>query len=413
MSQYKYPVRHFSGAGVRIVPPVVFKYQGELLDQRTNMRAPILGETGLDGVLIDFNYGLRLQIPRGNWHVRIADADSDYVFVDDDFSAVTLISWEKFWINWEVTLWRDGDPVFYHQFDPTGQKVHFQFMHSTLGDNIALLLYVEAFRKKFDCEVSCSIPAVFVDIMKNYYPKVRLTEELPEETYACFYMRTPFNMPLTATEDAARIPLLRVGHSILRSIELPSKVLFTPTEPREILEPYVCIGVQASSTTKCWLNPNGWEQVVEYLKSLDYRVLCIDRDRLCSNHGLTVEMPRGAEDFSGKYTLLDRINQLAYADFFIGVSSGLSWLAWSADIPVIMISGITEPWYEFDTPYRINNPLVCHGCFNEIRERSRLESCPIFKDTNRAYECSKKISARQVIKMIDRLISDLKLGGAR
>ena len=73
-----------------------------------------------------------------------------------------------------------------------------------------------------------------------------------------------------------------------------------------------------------------------------------------------------------------------------------------------MISGFTEPWYEFDTPYRIYTPLVCHGCFNDMRvDFSRVGGCVSYKDSARKYECSKQISARQVIDAIERLIVDI------
>ena len=215
MKQYNYPVRYFSGTGVQIYPQEVFNRKIKFFDELTKFDAPIVGETGIDGMLIDFNYGLRLQIPEGNWHVRIVDLESDYVFVDDDLSAVVLISIEKFYIEWEIALWLDGEPIFYHQFDPRGQKVHFNFPKATLGDNITMLTYVEAFRRQFNGEVSCSIPEVFNDIIKS-------------------------------------VPLLRVGHAILRCIETPSK--------------------------------------------------------------------------------MERINQLAYADFFIVLGSGLSWLAWTVGV---------------------------------------------------------------------------------
>ena len=407
----KYPIKYICGAGVMNCPSEKFERRAKFLETSLNQTAPILGETGIDGVLLDFNYGLRLQIPEGNWHVRIADAESEYVFFDEDVSRTTLISWEKFLIEWEITIWKDGEPVFYHQFDPRRQNVHFKFMRSMLGDTLALLPYIEAFRKQFDCAVSCSIAEAFHGIVEHYYPNLRLTEELPDDSYACFYMWMTFNLPFSAIEDAARISLLRMGQAILRHIKRPPKVIFTPTKSREIAEPYVCIGVQGSSPSKGWLAPGGWDEVVDYLRSLDYRVLCIDQHRVCSDQFNAIEMPRGAEDMSGNYTLLDRINQLAYADFFIGISSGLSWLAWAVDIPVVMISGITKPWHEFDTPYRINNPLVCHGCFNDFRERDIIHLCPLFKGTKRAFECSKKISARQVINAIDRLIADQKLMG--
>ena len=406
MKQYNYPVRYINAPSVKICPADIFKQRVVKMEEYAKMTSPITGETGIDGVLLDFNYGLRLQIPEGNWHVKISDAESEYVFIDDDISAATLISWEKFFIEWEVILWLDGEPVFYHQFDPHGQQVHFRFPTKTLGDTLALLPYVEAFRKQFDCTVTCTVEDVFYDILDRYYPNVRRTPDLPDDSYACFYMQFAFNFPFETTEDAAAVPMLRFGRSILRRVMQAPKVIFTPTKPREIQEPYVCIAVHASCTSKSWLNPNGWSTVVAYLKELGYRVLCIDKNRVCTNHGMTVEQPEGVEDMSGDYDLIDRVNQIAYADFFIGVGSGLSWLAWAVDVPVIMISGISEPWYEFDTPYRVHNPLVCHGCFNLVRDRDSLFFCPFFRGTKKAFQCSKKISARQVVEAIDRLIAD-------
>lgn len=129
---------------------------------------------------------------------------------------------------------------------------------------------------------------------------------------------------------------------------------------------------------------------------------------------MTVEMPAGAEDFSGKYNLIDRVNQLAYADFFIGMPSGLSWLAWAADIPVVLISGISEPWCEFSSAYRVYNPLVCHGCYNDLRVNClHIADCIHHHGTPQAYECSKNISARQVIAAIARLIADHNLEARR
>jgi len=189
------------------------------------------------------------------------------------------------------------------------------------------------------------------------------------------------------------------------------KIIYHPTKPRQIQEPYVYISVQTSSTVKTWLNPNGWSAVIDYLKSLGYRVLCIDKDVEQTDHDLTVKMPEGAEDFTGNVPLSERVNLLAYADFFIGFSSGLSWLAWAANCPAILISGITPPWYEFSTPYRIVNRLVCFGCHCDTTITwGKWEYCPNFAGTDRAYECSKKISARQVINAINQLISDKKAG---
>ena len=91
--------------------------------------------------------------------------------------------------------------------------------------------------------------------------------------------------------------------------------------------------------------------------------------------------------------------------------SGLSWLAWAANCPAILISGITAHWFEFSAPYRVINRSVCHGCHNDAAiQLQDFKSCPIHAGTERAFECSRKISARQVIQTIDRLIADKRAG---
>lgn len=67
-------------------------------------------------------------------------------------------------------------------------------------------------------------------------------------------------------------------------------------------------------------------------------------------------IPYGAEDFTGNLPLAERIALLRHADFFIGLGSGLSWLAWSCRIPVVLISGFSLPGYEFCNRSRLFVP---------------------------------------------------------
>ena len=416
----KYPVQYFCGQRLLLHTRGYIQQSLEVVSDEF----PIVRGTSVKGVKLDFNCGLRLQIPKGNWHVRIIDGASGLLFIDRNVSAVTLISLEKFYVEWDITLWFNGKQVLHHRFDPRGRKVHFN-MPRPLGDCIILLPYVEEFRRTFDCEVTCHISNLYHGIVQNYFPHIRLTSNVmkmttpppppPADTYARYHMSAWRARPTIATGDMRSISLTLIGRTVLDTPKLrtPSKVIYKPTKPREIAEPYVCIGVQAAINVKCWLNPGGWDRVVDYLKSLGYRVLCIDRDRSHTDHDMTVEMPAGAEDFSGDYTLIDRVNQLAYADFFIGLSSGLSWLAWAVDIPVVLISGISEPWCEFESAYRVNNPLVCHGCYNDLRVNClAISECIHYQGApERRYECSKEISARQVIATIDQLIADHNLDG--
>ena len=187
MSQYKYPIRLFYGSeagdfSINLLGNLSFFHS------KYAVQIPIIGETGLPDVLIDFNIGLRIQIPPGNYHIKISDYSNNFVFMDEDVSAVTLISAEKFFVHWEITLSLDGEICFYHQFDLKDQRVHFMFPESTLGDNITLFPYMNAFKQMYDCQISCTVPKYLQDIIKLYYPDVTLTDELPDDVYATYYM---------------------------------------------------------------------------------------------------------------------------------------------------------------------------------------------------------------------------------
>ena len=97
---------------------------------------------------------------------------------------------------------------------------------------------------------------------------------------------------------------------------------------------------------------------------------------------------------------------IAGAKLFIGLSSGLSWLAWALNQKIVMISNFTESDHEFDC-HRITKPDVCHGCWNNPAFRFNKgdwEWCVEHEDTPQAFTCHKVITA-------DRVISEIKKAG--
>ncbi len=170
-------------------------------------------------------------------------------------------------------------------------------------------------------------------------------------------------------------------------------------DSRPIPEPYVCIAAQSTTQSKYWNNPEGWRAVVKMLKDAGYRVICIDQKPA---HGIGLvwnQIPHGCEDETGERSLQERARWLKHCDFFIGLSSGLSWLAWAAGCPVVMISGFTHPLNEFATPYRVINYHTCNSCWNDPHLRFDHKDflwCPRHKDTPRQFECTRLITADQV-----------------
>jgi autotransporter strand-loop-strand O-heptosyltransferase len=90
------------------------------------------------------------------------------------------------------------------------------------------------------------------------------------------------------------------------------------------------------------------------------------------------------------------------------LTSGLSWLAWSLEKPVVLISGISKENTEFFTPYRVTNTNVCHGCTTEKGyqfDRGDWMFCP----KNKNFECTSSITFEMVKEKIDKLIKDRNL----
>ena len=164
----------------------------------------------------------------------------------------------------------------------------------------------------------------------------------------------------------------------------------------------VGIGIHSTSQAKYWNNPTGWQEVVDYLRHKGYEVMIYSRE---DDGFMGNQHPYGTTKFKGG-ELQEVINDLSECEFFIGLGSGLSWLAWSCKLPVVLISGFSEKWSEttLDT-YRVINENVCHGCFNnEKLDGGDWNWCPLLKGTDRQYECTKEITSEMVIKEINKII---------
>lgn len=408
MVEYLYPVKYFCGGNIiDVMASQNLAMQINYFEKKLSVAGSIVGKTERKGLCLDFLAGLRLQVPLGDFHVCIRDGRTGLVLVDEPGSGVVYISLEKYCVHWQVEVYEQGRLVLAHIWDPRGQKVHFAFQSAAIGDAVAMLPYVESFGREYDCRLSCEAPDHILDLIRAYYPEIEITKGTDEDTYAAYYMNANINYRLGQAEDVRIWPMLLVGKSIL-GVELP---LCPHKKPKGSLHepgPYVCIALQTSFIWKDWLHPTGWQEVTDYLLGRGYRVLCIDKDAKVESQGYIMQKPEGAEDYTGDLPLTERAELLAGAEFFIGGSSGLSWLSWLMGTPVILISGMTYIWSEFPSPYRVYNPLVCHGCYHDLSiDFTKVRSgCARHGGTEREFECSKSITPRQVICAIEKLRCD-------
>ncbi len=367
----------------------------------------------VDGIRFDFNNGLRIKFPdKGEYRCVFKDLDTDCLLYSMDVKpGCTVESVKKFNIRFRLEIYRKGElekPIFTHDLDLSGKDVLIQLPVGALGDTIAWFSFVERFQQKHGCKLFCSMEPRLAEIFKAQYPDISFIGKedaaklKPYATYnlGLFFGGDTDHQPF----DFRQIGLHRTAGKILGIEDLsdvPPRVDLSAK--RKIKEKYVCIAAQASSQCKYWNNPFGWRETVEYLKSQGYRVLCIDRMPEYGTDFTWNHIPYGAENFTGDLPLQERIDLIKDADMFIGLSSGLSWLAWCCRVPVILISGFTDPVNEFETPYRVQNSSVCHGCWNDMRcdfNHFDFLWCPRKKDAKDKFECTKAITPKMVIDRI-------------
>jgi len=378
---------------------------------------PLTCKTDIDGLEFDFNYGARIKVPAGNWRVKIIDRDCCVTLYDAKADNVIATSTKKYYVNFGLEIYLDEQLVLRHDLALAGKKVLIKFPVGTIGDIIAWFPYAQVFKYKHNCEVYCAMAPELADLFSPAYPELHFIgpDERPPELYASYYMGIffPCDDRMHQPVDWRIVGLQKTIPYILGLDPVEIRPCILPQNPeRLIAEPYVCIAAQATSQAKYWNNGSGWMNVVKYLKEKGYRVLCIDKESCHGSGSRWNTIPYGAEDFTGSLPLIERVDLLFHADFFVGLSSGLSWLAWAVGKPVIIISGFSLPITEFYTPYRAINYHVCNGCWTDSAiefEHDDFAWCPRHKNTDRQFECTRFINADYVNGIIDRLMLDYNL----
>ena len=344
------------------------------------------------------------------------DSDSEFLikFFDENNnlsyqSTLKTNHWSKlnrqYYTKWRTEVYENGNLISNETINLKDKRVYISFESKSLGDTLSWIPYVEEFRKKHECKIILS--TFLNELLRDQYPEIEFVN--PNTTvhnlYALYrigWFYTPEGDVDTKRHpyDPKSQPLQKTASDILgleyKEIKPKIKRPYLPKKKK------VGIGIHGTTQSKYWNNENGWQEVVNYLKIKGYEVVIYSKE----NDGyMGNKHPYGATKFK-EGPLRELINDMVTCEFFIGIGSGLSWLAWSLDLPVVLISGFSQEWTETKSDtYRVLNKNVCHGCFNMCRlDASDWNWCPILKDTDRMFECSKSITSEMVIKQIDKLI---------
>ncbi|WP_321885218.1 autotransporter strand-loop-strand O-heptosyltransferase [Paraburkholderia bannensis] len=397
-------------------PQVSDRQRGRAAASFARVDTPLFA--GPEGIRFDFNYGCRVQVPIAGWRVRMHDLDTHNLVFDATLAQGEIAaSRRKYFVRFLLEVFDGERRVFSHAFDVQGRRVWMTLGSGALGDAIAWVPAIEAFRQRHGGDVSVEMKPWLIPLFAEGYPALRFVSESvrqdredDEPVYATYRIgcyspyadrdHQPTDPRVSSLQDFASYML---G---VPAVERRTNVVVAD-RARIVPEPYVCIAAQASAQCKYWNNPDGWRTLVAHLKSRGYRVLCIDRDREYGLPGALNTLPEGAEDYTGERPLQERASLLLHADFFVGLGSGLSWLAWAVSVPVVLISGFSHPNAEFRTPWRVINFHACNSCYNDLAFEfgGEFDWCPRHANDALRYQCTTAITPGHVIRVVDELVA--------
>jgi autotransporter strand-loop-strand O-heptosyltransferase len=310
----------------------------------------------------------------------------------------------EYFTKWNTKIWEDGYLIHDYTLDLKGKRVYICLDSSSLGDTLSWVPYIREFKDKHQCHL---IVSTFMNyLFKDSYPDIEFIEPgmAANNIYAMykigwFYKDDKFDVSKNPN-DFRKEPLQKTASDILGLDYKETRPLLNI--PKVEKKKKVGIGLHSTCQAKYWNNPTGWQEVVDYLTSLGYEVVLYSKE----NDGYMGNFhPKGITKFeAGSIERL--IEDMASCEFFVGLGSGLSWLAWACELPVVLISGFSEEYSEttLDT-YRVINKNVCTGCFNRYRlNASDWNWCPDHQNTERQFECTKSITSKMVIDKINQVL---------
>jgi autotransporter strand-loop-strand O-heptosyltransferase len=336
------------------------------------------------------------------------DSDSEYdiKFFDDlgvchYNNKIKSNHWVKlnrgYFTKWNTKILEDGVLIYDETLNYEGKRVFINFDSSSLGDTISWIPYALEFKNTHKCDVIVSTH--LNHLFRDVYPELEFVEpgSVVHNIYGQYsigWFYNNFKEPVLPNT----IPLQQTATNILGLpyTEIKPRISYKVYD-RPYEEKYVTIATNSTSGCKFWTR-EGWQELINHLHSLGYKVINVSKE---DNKFDNCEKIKNIEM---DYTM----NAIHHSEFFIGLSSGLSWLSWAIGKHVVMISNFTEADHEFTSNCtRITNLSVCNGCWNNPNfkfDKGDWNWCPVHKGTSRQFECHTSITSEMVINQIQHLL---------
>ena len=282
----------------------------------------------------------------------------------------------------------------------------------SLGDTVAALPYINKFQENLPLQqVHVNISDKLIELFKPVYPALAFSPSHSTESFdRVIELDYNFNKPIQAGYAE------QLGFA---NAEYIRPKISIPTGERPIKSKYIAIGVHSTAQLKYWNHPLGkksqaeslnWNELCSLLRKQGYTPVVVEEHQFFGIGPNWNGVPNKANKKIGQ-SLIESMNIVYHAEFYIGLSSGMAWVAHAMGKPVAMIANFTEKWNEFDLScedyIRITDESVCHGCFNKVNLEFPFIAgdwywCPLHKDTARQFECHTAITPARVMEQIQK-----------
>jgi autotransporter strand-loop-strand O-heptosyltransferase len=345
-------------------------------------------------------------------------ADYKIEFIDKTTGKVIFTStmknncWSRchyqYFVDWKIKIYENDKFWIEHDYNAEGKRVYIAIDSKALGDSLAWFPYVDEFRKKHNCKV---VTSTFMnDMFINQYPDLEFVNpgDVVDNLYAMYCVGIFYNDD--GTLNTFKNPNDPKQHTMQKMCSDILGITYSEIKPkikeRGITKDsnlkQICIGIHGTAQSKFWNNPDGWQEVIDWLNEKGYIVKLLSKE---GDNYMGNTLPNGiVKHPTGPIELV--MDEMLKSKAFIGIGSGLSWLSWSLNVPTVLISGFSYKWAEMQDCVRIGAPTgKCEGCFNRIKlDASDWNWCPDHKGTHKQFECTRSITGNMVIKELEKFL---------
>jgi len=361
-------------------------------------------------VSITFINGPKVQINgshKANYKIQFIDSTTDTVRYE---TTIANNCWAKcsieYYVKWQIKVFEDDKLFYTHNFNCDNKRIYIALDSRALGDTLAWVPMADEFGKHHNCKLILS--TFHNHMFENQYPHIEFIKpgDTAKDLYAMysvglFYTKDSNVNGLKNPTNFLKQPLQKMCSDIL-GMEYKEVKPIMPSSTVEKDDKLITIAIHGTAQPKYWNNPNGWQDVVDWLNKRGYKVKLLSKEKsgyMGNKHpnGI-IKHPEGP--------LESVMDEMRKSKAFIGIGSGLSWLSWALGTKTVLISGFSYDWAEMEDCVRITSPKdKCGGCFNRLRlDAGDWNWCPDHKGTDRQFECTKSITSEMVINQLKQFL---------